>query len=841
MFSSKTFSTLFVLTLLVLNAAFRKIVLPHTAELATSTMGGKRSVGIDNRNIIRGKFKLLAELSGEEGDLALSLSTRAWEILDTANVALKEQRALVQWEMKLDNTLSELRALKSSDVLMAIYLSFLKRASSSMLNPLQITSFDKLASGVIDSMNKVLPQGATASTLTDIFTDIHFECIESFKSGIGKGGIATHSVESATYSEDVSDDIFPQSEAEEPLVYQFAGLTKRVYERLGRSLGGDFDLSASVQELRLNNWIAPIYARLQRRFVRFVSSNVEEKLEDIFDASYEAMLDKVTLDIDPRYTLPSASVDTTMKAKATDQYPAWDLAEYIVKIIRNSVSSIDAPSIDAKISNKFQSDLSKKMRRLAKAVEKLSDKNFALLDLNEVALVENMLNIGHASAGAVFCMWHIRHNVVGVKDGEGKIVKDFLRPIMLRLPPSLDSAVPDIFQSIPKNMRVEVKDIVDDATKLHGDDLTPNLQAAAALAHSARITAGNDLRALITYNSDTDDWPASRDDAFVVVFSKVLVDFLLFENYGTDALYENLIAMAVLEETIGVREPRNACARGYLQALQSAVTTKLGSLENLTALEIRVKILQRAMVAMMRIPHDDLQKIGQAAFKNIWSFSSQENVNMDKTLLSLARLFDVDASLAQRFAAQENNLRFDKAISKVLLNNEANMVGMPQMGDVYLDELRKLGSKLSMDSAAVDERILYVSAAVLESYIEMALEQNNKMNPDRVETILRRCFLLSKHSLLTTLISSSSSDKKSLIQTTSRMLSSRLSAQGLQSTMKMIEFERQQLQRGGSRNAGWGTSSTSLDDDDITYYSQFLTSLQEVLVKDFTAASIHKF
>ncbi len=67
-------------------------------------------------------------------------------------------------------------------------------------------------------------------------------------------------------------------------------------------------------------------------------------------------------------------------------------------------------------------------------------------------------------------------------------------------------------------------------------------------------------------------------------------------------------------------------------------------------------------------------------------------------------------------------VRFDKAISKVLLNNEANMVGMPQMGDVYLDELRKLGSKLSMDSAAVDERILYVSAAVLESYIEMALE-----------------------------------------------------------------------------------------------------------------------
>ena len=124
--------------------------------------------------------------------------------------------------------------------------------------------------------------------------------------------------------------------------------------------------------------------------------------------------------------------------------------------------------------------------------------------------------------------------------------------------------------------------------------------------------------------------------------------------------------------------------------------------------------------------------------------------------------------------------------------------------------------------------------------ITLYLQQNNKMNPDRVETILRRCFLLSKHSLLKALISSSFLDEKSLIQTTSRMLSSRLSAQGLQGTMKMIEFERQQLQRGVSRNAGWGTSSTSLDDDDITNYSQFLTSFQEVLVKDFTAGIAYR-
>ena len=40
----------------------------------------------------------------------------------------------------------------------------------------------------------------------------------------------------------------------------------------------------------------------------------------------------------------------------------------------------------------------------------------------------------------------------------------------------------------------------------------------------------------------------------------------------------------------------------------------------------------------------------------------------------------------------------------------------------YFDELKNLGSSLSMSPAAVEERILYVSAAIMESYVEMALE-----------------------------------------------------------------------------------------------------------------------
>ena len=417
--------------------------------------------------------------------------------------------------------------------------------------------------------------------------------------------------------------------------------------------------------------------------MRFVASNVEEKLEELNDASYEgekldfpilhfpcrklyiiviqslAMLDKVSIDIYPKYILPSATFDASLGLKPTDQFPAWNLADYIVKIIRNSISSIDTPSIDAKVSNKFQSDLSKSMRRLGKTVEKLSDKNFAQLGAKEVAQIEDMLNIAHTSVGAVFCMWHIRHNIVGVPDEEGKTVKDFLRPIMLHLPPALDSAVPDVFESIPKSMRTEVKDIIDEATKSYGAEISPELRAAAALAHSTRITAGNDLRALITYNSDADDWPSSRDDAYVVVLAKIIVDYLLFENYGTDILYENLIAMSVLEETIGVREPRNSCMRAYMQALQNAVSTTLQSSHSISKIEERIRLLQQAMVAMMRLPYDDLQKLGIGAYTNIVSslMTADGNINLEETYPKLATLLGINVDTAKKYMSQLSDAR----------------------------------------------------------------------------------------------------------------------------------------------------------------------------------------
>jgi fumarate hydratase class II len=112
-----------------------------------------------------------------------------------------------------------------------------------------------------------------------------------------------------------------------------------------------------------------------------------------------------------------------------------------------------------------------------------------------------MLNLGHNAVAAVFTIWNIRHNVIGVPGADGKLEKDFIRPVTLT---SLLAAV----EALPKAMRNEVEFLVEQvSTRLKA---TEGLQAASAIAHAVRISASEELRALITYNSDEDDWPESR-------------------------------------------------------------------------------------------------------------------------------------------------------------------------------------------------------------------------------------------------------------------------------------------------------------------------------------------
>ena len=129
--------------------------------------------------------------------------------------------------------------------------------------------------------------GTSTTALSDTFTDVHLKCIDLGIAGLGARKLSTSDpipsssaqVDEHTEGEgEEQSDMYEQNELQELLVYQFAGLTRRAYLELSKALGNEFDTSAGVQDLRLNSWVSPVYARLQRRFIRFLASNVEDKV-----------------------------------------------------------------------------------------------------------------------------------------------------------------------------------------------------------------------------------------------------------------------------------------------------------------------------------------------------------------------------------------------------------------------------------------------------------------------------------------------------------------------------------------------------------------------------------
>ena len=154
----------------------------------------------------------------------------------------------------------ELSQLTNKDALLAVYASLLSNVAATTLDPLQMATFQLLSNAVMDTLIKLRPPNTPVTDLIDEITDIHLDFLETFQKLIDADG---------------GEDSYTQTSLQEYLCYQLAGLIRRTYARVSRGLGGDFDTSSQTQEMRINSWVSPIYARLERRFVRFVASNAE--------------------------------------------------------------------------------------------------------------------------------------------------------------------------------------------------------------------------------------------------------------------------------------------------------------------------------------------------------------------------------------------------------------------------------------------------------------------------------------------------------------------------------------------------------------------------------------
>ena len=463
-----------------------------------------------------------------------------------------------EWLSAMDLSAGSYRSLRDRDALLSEYLSLLSRASVMDLDPLMMATFDILSGSIMDALVKMEPSGNPITQLVDSVTDVHLEYVEDFCKAIDDGG-------SEGYS---------QSSNQEFLAYQFAGLVYRTYSKISRGLGSDYDNSEQAVDMRTNSWVSTVYARLQRRFVRFLAANVEETVEEQNSASFERIINRMQIEIDPKYSLSNEAAFGG--AREDEEYPAWKLTAFLMKIIRNIISEEDMERLEPSMSRQFQNEISVKMRRLSRplaAVAAEADDKYAgkvicpNVDAKQVQQLDDFLQSGHESVAAVLTLWQVRHNIVGVPDLEGMIVKDYLRGVSFA---SVEKAV----EAIPKKVQREgVVDIVEQLEADLGESagITDGLRSAAVLAHAVRATASEEFRALITYNADSSDIPASRDELYALLLRSVIESSMdpsvAFKEPSW--INENLVAVAALEETVGVREPRAACIRAYQAALLS--------------------------------------------------------------------------------------------------------------------------------------------------------------------------------------------------------------------------------------------------------------------------------
>jgi hypothetical protein len=94
----------------------------------------------------------------------------------------------------------------------------------------------------------------------------------------------------------------------------------KFYDRIAMGLGADFDTSSQTQDVRLRLWVEPVFARMQRRFPKFVPSYVEEEVEKMNNEKFMNFLNAVNIEISPTYTLSGGGGRTILTEKMAESY-----------------------------------------------------------------------------------------------------------------------------------------------------------------------------------------------------------------------------------------------------------------------------------------------------------------------------------------------------------------------------------------------------------------------------------------------------------------------------------------------------------------------------------------
>eukprot|EP01035_Chromulina_nebulosa_P056046 gene56046-76829_t len=156
----------------------------------------------------RTKYYAQTSLSSSPSALSLNeLSTKAFDIISSVKSMSKWQK-LSSWESILDELTQEIKSIKDPKALLSFYEYILQKVAPTLLDPLQISTFEVISNAVIDTLISLFPRNTPITALIDEITDLHLEFIERFRSYIDAPS-------------DVDDGV-QESATQETLCYQLA-------------------------------------------------------------------------------------------------------------------------------------------------------------------------------------------------------------------------------------------------------------------------------------------------------------------------------------------------------------------------------------------------------------------------------------------------------------------------------------------------------------------------------------------------------------------------------------------------------------------------------------------
>eukprot|EP00981_Chlorochromonas_danica_P012063 scaffold4399_cov175-Ochromonas_danica.AAC.13 len=854
-------------------------------------------------------------------------------------------------------TTSTTTSTSIKSTLYQLYETILLKASPLVLDPLQMATVDLLAGSILEAIlayhstqhsqhDRSSDSSSDSQSITPIIdevTDIHLDLIEKFQSQVISHN-KSDDLEFLSYQYAAiirklyiricnklgsNFDISPAMQE-----YRVQNWVMPVYARLSRR----FPRFQQIEvEDRLEGMAVDAYDALLRRL----------KLE--ITPPYRLRGGKVMLTTTAPTTTTTATShersgsgeeeevvavvgSSSNKKGNSNDYPVWQLTSFIVRLLRNVLPTLSIDSLESKVLQLFRETLSERIKKAGRAIRALppldqvlhqhhdqdgrdgrdgsgdgrggSQQSLDKLEEQVCHQAEKALNVGHEAVATILSLWQIRSNIIGLpnpaaatstsssgsskKDlggGGSDRIKEFIKDMDLTSRDTVLAALPSTLrQDAELNLRGTLRHM----------KASDDLAAVAHLAYAVRETAGEEMRALVTYNMDSDE-VVPRDEVFGAILTSLITEALLTpQQLPRKWLLENLVAIVALEEILACREPRATTERSYSLALRLALRhlmthqqqqqqqTQSGSNTLLPVATLpsdwsdRVKEIEQAITLLLRLSDEACSQARWQAFRD----SINELIEGEDPPIAMKKVREnfpwiaekllIDYQQAENYVIPLGMTRFDKTVGDMLMNADL-VLSLPEMGQIFRQQLEELGTAAGMTLDEVYGRSVYLAGAVLTTLLTATLEQSRAAGggtggpggvSQRVQMLLRKAYTVYQHPYLKLVQEMRQQDKNNsnnnngnIVNIGLMMTIVSLDASLVMELIRLLDQNRQKAmarqatgqQRGGGGGGssiesidGWGGGSLDQSNINSDDYVSFLGYLQTFLLKELASGTTKK-